>query len=357
MPVANRSLPLPPSFDIVINGAPLPVEIKARVLSVSVDQDVHLPDMFSMGLEASDNSEQPTSWIDDPSLFAIGNTFEAKLGYLDDLKSLMVGEITSMEPRFSFGHQPILTVRGHDRRHRLNRGRKTRTFVQQKDSDIAAQIAGEAGLSAQTTDSSVTHEYILQANQTDMEFLQERARLIRYEVIVEDKTLVFRPASNAEGEAVILVLGDDLLEFYPRLSSMLLVSEVAVRGWDMREKKEIVGQARSGDEVSAMGAQTRAANLAENVFGTAIGQMTNHPVSTQAEADQIAKARFNRAAMALVTGEGVCQGRTGLRAGQVIKLDGLGQRFSGQYYVSSALHRFSTDGSYVTQFTVQRNAV
>ena len=85
--------------------------------------------------------------------------------------------------------------------------------------------------------------------------------------------------------------------------------------------------------------------------------MTNHPVSTQAEADQIAKARFNHAAMALVTGEGVCQGRTDLRAGKVIKLDGLGQRFSGQYYVSSALHRFSTHGEYLTRFTVQRNAV
>ena len=83
--------------------------------------------------------------------------------------------VTGLEPHFSFGHQPTFTVPGYDRRHRFGRGRKTRTFVQQKDSDIAAQIAGEAGLHAQSIDSSVTHEYILQANQTDMEFLQERA--------------------------------------------------------------------------------------------------------------------------------------------------------------------------------------
>ena len=83
---------------------------------------------------------------------------------------------------------------------------------------------------------------------------------------MDDKTLVFRPASNAESEAVTLTLEDDLLEFYPRLSSMLLVSEVAVRGWDMREKKEIVGQARSGDEVSAMGAQTHAAKSRRKYF-------------------------------------------------------------------------------------------
>jgi phage protein D len=340
-----------------MNRLSLPVNIKSRVTSVIVDQNLGLPDIFSMELEASDNFEQPTKWIDDPSLFAIGQTFEVQLGYSDDLDSLMIGEITGLEPTFTIDHHPRLTVRGHDRRHRLNRGRKTRTFVQQKDSDIAAQIASEAGLTAQTTDTSVTHEYVLQANQTDMEFLQERGRRIQYEVIVQDSTLLFRPASNAESEFLILTMKDDLLEFYPRLSSMLLTSEVAVRGWDVRRKNVIVGQARQGDEVSTMGGRTSGAALVQDAFGASVQFIGHHPVATQAEADQMAKARFNHSTLALVTGEGVCQGRTDMRAGKVIKIDGIGTRLSGQYYVTSAVHRFSVQAGYTTYFTVQRNAV
>jgi uncharacterized protein len=357
MPTANRSRPLTPSFEIVINGSSLPVEIETRVTSVIVDQDVRLADMFSMDLAASDDSEQPTAWIDDSSLFAVGNTFDVRLGYFDDLGSVIIGEVTGLEPRFSFDRQPGLTIRGHDRRHRLNRDRKTRTFVQQKDSDIAAQIAGEVGLTAQTVDSTVTHDYVLQANQTDMEFLMSRARRIQYELMVQDKTLMFKPASNAESEVLTLTMEDDLLEFYPRLSAMLPVSESAVRGWDPKEKKEIVGQARRGDEVSTMDGQTSAAALIEGAFGSSVGRIGNHPVATQAEADQIAKGRFNHSALGLMTGEGVCQGRTDLRAGKVIKIDGIGTRFSGKYYVVNVVHRFSTQHGYVTNFTVERNAV
>lgn len=356
MPVANPSQPLAPDFEITVNGSSLPVEIEARVTNVTVDSNVGLPTMFTIGLAGSDDPERPTAWIDDPALFAVGHTVEIRLGYVGDLESLIIGEITGLEPEFSFTRRPTLTVRGYDRRHRLQRGRKTRTFVQQKDSDIAAQIASEAGLTAQTTDSSVTHDYVLQANQTDIEFLQERAHRIHYQVLVQDKTLVFRPVSNAESEALVLTLDDDLLEFYPRLSSMCQVSEMVVRGWSPKDKKEIVGKAAQGDEDSLMGGQQSGAALSASAFGAAVGSVSDRPVSTQAEADQIAKAHFNTATLALISGEGACQGRTDLRAGKVIKIDGVGTRFSGQYYIVSTVHHYSSQRGYTTHFAVQRTA-
>ena len=357
MPVANRSHPLTPSFEIIVNGTSLPVEIAARITNVVIDQDARLPAMFSMELEASDDPEKPTDWIDDDSLFTLGHSFEIKLGYFDDLESVTVGEITGLEPKFNFNRRPVLIVRGYDRGHRLNRGRKTRTFTQQKDSDIASQIASDAGLNAQATDSSVTHDYVLQANQTDMEFLQERARRIQYEIIVQDKTLIFQPVSNAESAAITLTMENDLLEFYPRLSSMLVRSEIALRGWDVKEKKEIVSQAKGGDENSKMGGQMSGAALVENAFGVAVGHVRLRPVATQAEADQIVKAGFNRSILSLVTGEGVCLGRTDLRAGKVIKIDGIGTRFGGEYYAANVVHRYSAQHGYTTHFTVQRNAI
>jgi phage protein D len=356
MPVAKADNPLVPDFAININGTPLPVEAVPHVVGVTVEDDAELPSMFTLELTGSDHQEKEIAWIDDKDLFAVGHVVEVKMGYVDDLETLLIGEITGLEPEFAFDRLPSLTVRGYDRRHRLHRGRRTRTFVQQKDSDIAVQIASEAGLTAQVEDSQVVHDYVLQANQTDMEFLHERARRIRYEVVIEDRTLFFRPVSNAEGEIFTLTMNDDLLEFYPRLSSVRQLSEVTVRGWNPKDKKEIIGQAKTGDEVSTMGGQQSGAAMIESAFGAAVGLVSDRPVMTQAEADQMAKARFNNVALALITGEGACLGRTDLRPRKVIKIEGVGQRFSGQYYVTAATHHYSPHRGYRTHFKVQRSA-
>jgi phage protein D len=189
-----------------------------------------------------------------------------------------------------------------------------------------------------------------------MEFLQERARRIQYEVVVDDKTLLFRPVANAETEILTLTPNDDLLEFFPRLSSVRQVSEVTVRGWNPKDKAEFVGKAKTGDEVSTMAGKVTGGALIESAFGAAIAMVSDRPVMTQAEADQLAKARFNNVALALICGEGTCRGRTDLRAGKVIKIDGVGKRFSGQYYVTSTSHRYSPQNGYFTHFTIRRNA-
>jgi phage protein D len=356
MPVPNPRTPLVPDFDIIINGSPLPTTAEPYVIGVTVDNDSELPSMFAIELSGADTQGTDMPWIDDRTLFSVGNAVEIKLGYAGQVDSLIVGEITSLEPEFVFNRLPSLIVRGYDRRHRLQRGRKTRTFVQQKDSDIAAQIASQAGLTAQTTDSQVVHAYVMQVNQTDMEFLQERARRLQYEVMVQDKTLIFRPVANADSAVLTVTFNDDLLEFYPRLSSAYQVNEVTVRGWNPKEKKEIVGRAQKGDEVSKMGGQATGAALTQSKFGAAIGVMGDYPILTQAEADRLAKARFNNMALTFIIGEGICWGRTDLRPGKVIQIDGVGTRFSGQYYLTSTLHRYSPHQGYRTHFTVHRNA-
>lgn len=348
----NRSRP---AFSVSVDGTALPLEAQVLVSNVQVDQDALLPGMFTLELAAAGEGTEETSWIDG-DLFPIGGTVEIKMGYGDELEKLIVAEITGLEPRFTRGARPQLTVRGYDRRHRLLRGKKTRSFVQQKDSDIAATIASEAGLTADATDSQVTHEYVLQANQTDMEFLQERARLIQYELLVDDKTLHFRPVQNDQGEVLTVTPEDDLLEFHPRLSTMGQLTELKVRGWDPKDKKELEGSAASGDEVSTMGGSDSGAAIADTAFGAAPVMVSSVPVRSQAEADQLAKAGFNHAVLRLIAGDGICSGRADLRPGTVIMLDGLGARFSGQYYVKSTSHCYTPRRAYQTHFVVWRNA-
>lgn len=356
MPFANLDNPIVPVFDLIVDGTPLTAEAKAHISEVTVDESVEWPSMFNLEIRSSDDLEDTNLWIDDEAVFAVGKAVEVKLGYGDKLESVFKGEITGLEPSFQSSQLPVMIVRGYDRRHRLQRGRKTRTFVQQKDSQIASKVASEAGLTADVKDSSVTHDYVVQANQTDLEFLQERAVRINFEVVVEDKKLLFRPVLNDGGEVLTITTEDHLLEFHPRLTSTQQVAEVTVRGWSPKDKKEIIGQGQVGDVKGEMGGKTIGPKLAKTAFGASVGFLSEYPVMTQAEADQIAKAQFNDIALTLIDGDGVCFGRTDLRAGKVIKIDGVGKRFSGQYYVTGAVHRYNEHDGYRTHFTVRRNA-
>ncbi len=346
---------LAPEFRVRINGADLPPQAAADLVAVAVCQDVSAPGMIELRLINRDMAKLKITWSDD-ALFAEGSEVEVLMGYTGKLASVMVGEITGLEPEFHAGEVPMLTVRGHDRRHRLLRGRKTRSFTQIKDSDIAVQVAQEAGLSAEAEDTEATLEYVLQHNQTDWEFLEARARRLGFEVLVEGKTLKFRPHKNDGSEVLTLSSDADLIEFRPRLSTIGMVGEVVVQGWSPKDKEAITGKASAGDEGTTMGGSKGGPKAADGAFKAAVGTVVDRPVFSQAEADQIARGRLREMALAYVTGEGVAVGRTDLKAGTVIKIEGVGKRFSGLYYLASVRHTYTPERGYRTEIGVRRNA-
>src|SRR5262245_58013425 len=346
--------PLVPTFDIKVNGAPLPLQTAAHVSSIVVEQDMGMPSMFSFQLTGSDDQKQDVPWIDD-TVFSVGNAAEIKLGYGDQLDTLMKGEIAGIEPSYSVERLAHLQVRGFDRLHRLTRGKKSRTYADQKDSEIASKIATDAGLTADAEDSSVTLKHVYQHNQTDLEFLLVRAARINYELSVDGTTMKFRKRANGESAVFTMSLLDGLLEFRARLSSASQVTDVFVRGWSIQDKKEVVGHASVGDAAS-MGGQQTGPDAVNSSFGTIERLIASDPIETQAEADQIAKAKLEELALGYVTGEGRCQGRTDMRAGQVIELKDIGTRFSGSYYVTGVEHRYTKRNGYVTHFKARRNS-
>lgn len=354
MPKPSGVESLVTKFNILIKGNRLPLKSKADILSVTVSEDLDVPAMFTFQLVNCNLVENKITWVDS-ELFSIGNLVEIQLGYGNNLTTLIVAEITGLEPEFSQTANSTLVVRGYDLRHRLLRGSKTRSFTQMKDSDIANKIAGEQGISIDIKDTSIKLEYVLQANQTDLEFLQQRARRIGYEVIVEGKTLYFRGHQNNTKKVLTLNRSDDLIEFSPRLSTMSQVGQIEVHSWDIKQKKVLIGKASVGDESTTMTGAMSGPKNTNQVFGKA-SHIINESVLSQAEAEQIAKGQFNDMALAYIIGEGICQGNPELRVGRTIEIAGLGKRFSGIYYLTSVTHIYSQDLGYRTEFSVRRNA-
>ncbi|HFE65166.1 MAG TPA: phage late control D family protein [Caldithrix sp.] len=343
-----------PDFIIAVNGTNLTVEQRMDVVDLAVSDDISHAGMFTVTMNIWDSNRQEFKWIDE-DIFAEGKEVEIKVGYADEVKELITGDITALEPGFHEGDVPTLKIRGYDKLHLSFRGRKSRSFLKMKDSDIAQQIAGELGLRVQADQTSEKHEYVFQNNQSDIEFLLQRARRIRYEVFVKEKTLYFRKANNNAGKHVTLEYGNTLKSFYPRLSTMNQVDEVIVQAWDPMTKKTIQGKAGTGDVVSKMSGSKLGMEISKKVFGKRQISVVDKPIFSNGEALQIAKGKVNDVAVEFIKGEGSAIGNPDIRAGEVIELVRLGERFSGLYYVIASTHVVNQNG-YTTKFTVERTA-
>src|SRR5688500_8217463 len=146
MAAGDRLATLAQEFGIYINNSPRPIDaISADLISIQVLDDADAMSMASITLTALNSADVKPKWIDDDR-FREGNTIKIEMGFPYHTTLVFNGEITGLEPNFPEMGTPTLTVRGYDRRHRLMRQRKTRSFTNLKDSDIASQIARESGL-------------------------------------------------------------------------------------------------------------------------------------------------------------------------------------------------------------------
>jgi phage protein D len=343
------------AYEITVNGNRIPPEAEIDLIQLEIAEAVDEIGMFALSLNAGEQASGAVRWVDD-SLFREGNELRIKLGYSAPLSDMMVGDVTAVEPEFPATGPITLTVRGYDRLHRLAHERKTRSFKNMTDSDIASQIAQERGLTADVEATRITHEYLLQNNQTDMEFMQERAALLHYELRVQGTQMLFRSPGESAGKALTLTYGQNLVRFSPRISISTQAGSVRVQGWSAKQKQAVTGQASSDDVSARMGGTQLGAAILEQMAGSAAVAVVDAPPMSQEEADTSAKGRVQDAAFGYVTGDAACLGDPSMHAGTVVELLNLGQRFSGLYYVTSATHRLSPRGGYTTAFSFRRSA-
>ena len=331
---------------IAVDGANLPTEVMDHLVSVEVDDSLHLPDMFTLCFR-----DQHVRLINANTL-ALGKAVEIKVRGPSGPVKLMAGEVTAFEPSFFSRTGPMLVVRGYDQSHRLHRGRKTRTFIQKKDSDIAQQIARDCGLRAQVDQTSQVHEYLLQDNQTDLEFLLWRASCVGYLLYVEDNTVYFKRNPPPPAQTPTLEYGVQLRDFHVHVSAAEQVNDVYVRAWDPNDKQHVLGHATSSQIPPQVTVERQGGRAVKKAYGIQPKEMVvDRPVASQAEADALAQAVLDEISSAYIRAEGTCAGDPRVSAGSTVNLTGLGSKYSGQYVVTHSVHRYDLHG-YETRFTV-----
>jgi uncharacterized protein involved in type VI secretion and phage assembly len=337
-----------PVIDIKVGTAAV-TDAESELEEVVIDTTYNLPAMATIRL-----IDPKMKWIKG-DVFAIGKKLSLTLGAPKSTggtepAEVFVGEIVALEPHFSSQGTHTLTVRAYDRSHRMHLGTKSRTFVDMTDSDIVKKVAEDSKLDVEATATTIKYEYVVQNNQTDMEFLIERARRVGFHLcVIADKLHFFSPKNPPAGP--ILELGEGLRDLSVRMSAARQAENFAARGWDFRKKEAILGESPAVKLWHDNGQSKSGGEVSGSVFPKSQLDIVNHVPRTVDEAKQLAAAAATDQEGQFFEASGVAWGHPKLVAGVEVELKGLGPTFSGKYFVTSAAHVYN-EGGYDVHFTV-----
>lgn len=375
-----------PQFQVKIEGVGLPRDVLRDVTQLTYSDNIKEIDRFELTVNNFDPSKNTFKYVGSETKQSLeGGTpeslryrlfepcrkeVEIRMGYVGDLVLMMRGNFTTMEPNFPSSGPPTLTVRGLNVLHQLRRKQYTSSWVDKTDSKIAKDIANLRDRKTNEkrfpmpikTDPNAKEERIAmvtQNNQYDIDFLLSRARQRGYVVYVREGTkgpeLYFGPSQSktqqGSGEATLeLERGKSIIDFKPTLTTANQVKSVTVKGWNRRKREpisETVNLDKSEFKLNC--------DLFELITDCQKREevVVEEPVFTIKQASQRAQDILMERQKEMVKASVTTIGLPALRAGQQVRIVGVGSRFSGTYFVTDTTHSIS-DSGYTTRFNARR---
>ncbi len=326
-----------PGFELSI-GSQSYNQQGGEVLSLMVEHHVDMVSMLTVRLSLGEHQSNPSWSHGDAVSCRIG---EAGVARFD-------GEVVSIEPHFSGETLFTVVIRALDRTHRLARGRVTRIFENQKDSDVVAKVGAECGLTVSAEDTGEVYPYILQRNESNLAFLKRLAARNNYQLRVHEGQLLFQKAQYSDAGHT-LTMGENILWLKTVFNTMDMVQEVVVRGWSVADKAEIVGTASSGD-VDPIGSGELGMDIAAR-FGQSTAYITDVPVYSQGAADAVARSEINRLARQFARGQCKIQGTHEVYAGGMVTFENAPAGSNGSFHVLSCRQVISPASGWITEFS------
>ena len=379
-----------PRFQVKIDGANLPRDVLFDVRTLTYEDSIHSIGSFRMEINNWDEAGRSFRYIGSETPAELqprhpnyarrtmfepcGKDVEVQMGYGDHLVTMLRGQFTTMKPSFVDG-SAVLTVTGLNVLHQLRRKQYTTTWTGKKDSEIAQDLSHrtDAGrrrfpLPVVIDSNAMQNEkpipLVTQRNQHDIDFLFERARIRGYVLFIQEadpatgrqRQLYFGPSRQGmipglRDVEFRLIWGQSLMEFQPKITTANQVRSVTVRGWH-RTRKDLITRTVTLDDPRITVNQ----DLYRLLNGCDPHEeiVVDEPVFTEGQARERAIAILRDQARQIVTAEGVkVFGLPDLRAGQVVVINGVGARLSGEYLVTKSTHTID-DGGYITTFDCRR---
>lgn len=331
-----------PSYEIKVNGAVIPADynLVSMVVYNSVNRLAHARFIFLDGDAAK--SDFPLSNKPD---FIPGSPVEISAGYKGQNETIFKGMVVKHSIKLKENKSTFLMV---DCRHdavKATKVRKHKIFTDQKDSDIFSSILQPYSITADASDTTLQHKQMVQFNCTDWDFIVSRAEANGMLLITDNATLkLAKPALSAEA-VMELKFGNNLLEFDAEIDARHQFETVKASGWDAANQAAVEAEGSAPAGLQEQG-NVSGSDLSAKTGDATVIHKTSAPVN-ESELRAWADAQQLKYSLSKIRGRAKCQGSAKLKAGVLVNLQGMGERFSGKTFVAAIRHEIN-QGNWLT---------
>ena len=332
------------------------------LISLEVELDTEMASMFRLRLAIR---QQRGGWtyLDDER-FRVWNHITISAGFDTGTEELLSGYITHVKPDFPRDTaQCSLEIWGMDHSVLMDREEKLRAWPNERDSTIASQIFSLYGFSSVVQETQVIHDEDISTiiqRETDMQFLQRLALRNGFECYFDGAIGFFRaPRLNSTPQPILAVHFGEQETNVNRFSlevNALAPAHVTMFQVD-RTNKEILETAVETSQQKVLGASD-AARLLDRGMAPGRVYVSMNVTTGAAEMATLSQELFHQAQW-FVTAEGEIDGNHYehlLKPRRTVTIKGVGETYSGVYYVTHVTHTFVPNG-YTQLFRAKRNAL
>ncbi len=279
-----------------------------------------------------------------------GVSIEIKIGYRAQEDSVFKGLVISQNLKVR-RNGSYLTVDCRDKAVKTTLDRKFKYFREVKDSDVIEELIGAHGLNADVEATSIDHKELVQFDATDWDFIMTRTDANGMFCTVNDGTVKIAKPDLGQSPVLSLAFGSNMLEFDAEMDARNQFKAVKATAWDPTNQ-EIVESEASEPSTSNNG-NISASDLAEAMAVESFTLSHTGRLETP-ELQSWADAKLLRQRLAKICGRVTCQGFARVKPGDIIELQGVGDRFNGKVLVSAVRQQVG-DGNWETdiQFGVR----
>lgn len=334
-------------FIISVNGTEIPATIAK--ISISVIKMVNKISTAILVLQDGDPATGEFQ-LSDGDLFTPGNEIQIAAGEPETPENIFNGIIIKQSLKIRNNKAPEIIIECKHKIVKAAIGRKNACFHEMTDSDIFTKIIKTYGFSTSQLDiesTALSHKEIVQYNSTDWDFILNRAEMVGKIILSNDDTIAIKSPTVSEDAALSLLYGDTIIELDAEMDSRNQYAAVKAKTWDMAAQAIAESEASEPADIEEQG------NLAATDLAAVmeLDEFTlNYSGSITPEERKVwADAQMLKSRLSKIRGRAKFGGIAGINPGDVIELNGLGERFNGKAFISGVRQDYDGVNGWKTQ--------
>ncbi|MFT3823197.1 MAG: type VI secretion system tip protein VgrG [Chitinophagaceae bacterium] len=338
------------TFTVLVNSTPVGRE--TGIVSIAVHKEVNKIPWAKIVIQDGDVAAEDFT-VSNQDTFKPGNTIEIQAGYHSNESPIFKGIIVKHGIRILRDRHSLLEIECRDVVMKLTAGKKNKYFLSdngQKDTDVIEEILNSYSIQADVTADAADASYkeVVQYYSTDWDFIVTRAEASGKLVMADDGVVAVKKPDFTQAPVALLQYGGNLLELEAMMDATNQYAGVSAAGWSYANQ-ELSEQDAIAPVITEEG-NISGSELAD-VLGLDQYKLRHSGKANDQELRSWASAQLLKSKLSKIKGRVKFLGFGDVKPGNLVELQGVGDRFNGTAFVAAVRHHIS-DGNWYTEIQV-----